>query len=148
MKVVESISGIPVTISQIPSAEGNKESGGTKSKDVMSSVSATSDEGNILVGIPVLDNDSVAMKIVAPRRKNYIVPGVKKARASIADDQELDEIVVVGGRPSAVASTIMGSEKFKPQLLKNIPSAFGESDIMKIALTLLALPLLERRRAE
>ena len=136
VKVVESISGIPVTISQIPSAEGNKESSGTKSKDVMSPVSATSDEGNILVGIPVLDNDSVAMKIVAPRRKNYIVPGVKKARASIADDQELDEIVVVGGRPSAVASTIMGSEKFKPQLLKNIPSAFGESDIMKIALTL------------
>ena len=31
---------------------------------------------------------------------------------------------------------MMGSEKFKPQLLKNIPSAFGESDIMKIVLTL------------
>jgi hypothetical protein len=30
----------------------------------------------------------------------------------------------------------MGSEKFKPQLLKNIPSAFGESDIMKVVLTL------------
>ena len=61
---------------------------------------------------------------------------MKKARASISDDQELDEIVVVGGRPSAVKSTTMGSEKFKPVLLKNIPSAFGESDIMKIVLSL------------
>ena len=64
------------------------------------------------------------------------MPGVKKARASIADDQELDEIVVVGGRPSAVNNMMMGSEKFKPILLKNIPSAFGESDIMKIVLSL------------
>ena len=63
-------------------------------------------------------------------------PGVKKAKASLSDDQELDEIVVVGGRPSAVKNMMMGSEKFKPVLLKNIPSAFGESDIMKIVLTL------------
>ena len=64
------------------------------------------------------------------------MPGVKKAKASISDDQELAEIVVVAGRQSAVKSTTMGSEKFKPQLLKNIPSAFGESDIMKVVLTL------------
>ena len=91
-------------------------------------------DSDLLPGIPVLDDDSVAMAI-APS-KTYIVPGVKKARASISDDQELDEIVVVGGRPSAVKSTTMGSEKFKPVLLKNIPSAFGESDIMKIVLSL------------
>jgi hypothetical protein len=35
-----------------------------------------------------------------------------------------------------VKNPMMGSEKFKPQLLKNIPSAFGESDIMKVVLTL------------
>ena len=91
-------------------------------------------DSDLLPGIPVLDDDSVAMAI-APS-KTYIVPGVKKARASISDDQELDEIVVVGGRPSAAKSTTMGSEKFKPVLLKNIPSAFGESDIMKIVLSL------------
>ena len=44
--------------------------------------------------------------------------------------------MVVGGRQSAVNNMMIGSEKFKPQILKNIPSAFGESDIMKIALTL------------
>lgn len=88
-----------------------------------------------IMGIPVLDSVLVASPS-SSRAKTYIVPGVKKAKASVADDQELDEIVVLGGRPSAVRSTIMGSEKFKPQLLKNIPSAFGESDIMKIVLTL------------
>ena len=64
------------------------------------------------------------------------MPGVKKAKVSVADDQELAEIVVVGGRQSAVNNMMMGAEKFKPQILKNIPSAFGESDIMKIMLTL------------
>lgn len=90
----------------------------------------------LIPGIPVLDNDSIAMAASAARTKVYVVPGAKKARASVADDQELAEIVVVGGRQSAVDNLMMGSEKFKPQILKNIPSAFGESDIIKIVLTL------------
>ena len=94
------------------------------------------DETALIKGVPVLDNDSVALNVVSTKTRAYIVPGVKKARASIADDQELDEIIVVGGRQSAVNNIMLGSEKFKPQLLKNIPSAFGESDIMKIVLTL------------
>ena len=97
--------------------------------------SSNKDE-SILPGIPVLDNDSVAMAVAPTKTRTYIVPGVKKAKASLSDDQELDEIVVVGGRLSAVKNMMMGSEKFKPVLLKNIPSAFGESDIMKIVLTL------------
>ena len=94
------------------------------------------DEASLITGIPVLDNDSVATTVTPSKTKVYIVPGVKKARASIADDQELAEIVVVGGRQSAVENMMMGAEKFKPQILKNIPSAFGESDIMKIVLSL------------
>ena len=89
----------------------------------------------LITGIPVLDSDTVAMT-GSTKTRVYVVPGVKKARASIADDQELAEIVVVGGRQSTVNNTMMGAEKFKPQILKNIPSAFGESDIMKIVLTL------------
>ena len=96
----------------------------------------TIDESTLVAGIPVLDNDSVASSVGSKNTKVYIVPGVKKAKAIIADDQELAEIVVVGGRQSAVKNMMMGSEKFKPQILKNIPSAFGESDIMKIVLTL------------
>ena len=94
------------------------------------------DDSKLITGIPVLDSDSVAMTTGSTNTKVYVVPGVKKAKASISDDQELAEIVVVAGRQSAVKSTTMGSEKFKPQVLKNIPSAFGESDIMKIVLTL------------
>ena len=56
----------------------------------------------LITGIPVLDNDSVAAAVASTKTKTYIVPGVKKAKASLSDDQELDEIVVVGGRPSAV----------------------------------------------
>ena len=93
-------------------------------------------EDSLITGIPVLDSDTVSIAVGSSKTKVYVVPGVKKAKASVADDQELDEIVVVGGRQSAVKSITMGSEKFKPQLLKNIPSAFGESDIMKIVLTL------------
>ena len=105
---------------------------------VQGNVSPSGDDGeagsSLITGIPVLDDDSVATTVITTR--TYIVPGVKKARASVADVQELDEIVVVGGRLSVVDNMMMGSEKFKPQLLKNIPSALGESDIMKIVLSL------------
>ena len=90
----------------------------------------------LITGIPVLDSDTVSISTGSANSKVYVVPGVKKAEASIADDHELAEIVVVSGRQSAVKSTLIGSEKFKPELLKNIPSAFGESDIMKVVLTL------------
>jgi hypothetical protein len=136
MRVVESVSGSPIS---------RREEYGVRSEN--SSVADNSLQGNLtphsqidnsalITGIPVLDNDSVATTVVPSKTKVYIVPGVNKARASVADDQELAEIVVVGGRQSAVNNLVMGSEKFKPQILKNIPSAFGESDIMKIVLTL------------
>jgi len=91
---------------------------------------------SLIAGIPVLDSDTISITAGSANARTYIIPGAKKARASIADDQELAEIVVVAGRQSVVQSTTMGAEKFKPQLLKNIPSAFGESDIMKVVLTL------------
>ena len=91
---------------------------------------------SLITGIPVLDNDTVATVSGSTQTKFYLAPGVMKAKASVADDQELAEIVVVGGRQSAVKNMMMGSEKFKPQILKNIPSALGESDIMKIVLTM------------
>ena len=93
------------------------------------------DETKLIAGIPVLDIDTITAA-GSSKTKVYVVPGVKKAKVSVADDQELAEIVVVGGRQSAVNNMMMGAEKFKPQILKNIPSAFGESDIMKIMLTL------------
>ncbi len=141
VKVVESLNGRPTPL-PLPHKEGSRYSQdelAKKEQAVLVTTPLPQREGleeGLLSGIPVLDNDSVATAVAPTKTKTYIVPGVKKARASISDDQELDEIVVVGGRPSAVKSTTMGSEKFKPVLLKNIPSAFGESDIMKIVLSL------------
>ena len=141
VKVVESLSGSPTPL-PLPEREGNRFSQDELAHNEQT-VEVTTPlphreglEESLLSGIPVLDNDSIATAVTSTTTKTYVVPGVKKAKASIADDQELDEIVVVGGRLSAVKNMMMGSEKFKPMLLKNIPSAFGESDIMKIVLSL------------
>ena len=141
VKVVESLNGRPTPL-PLPHKEGSRYSQdelAKKEQAVLVTTPLPQREGleeGLLSGIPVLDNDSVATAVAPTKTRTYIVPGVKKAKASLSDDQELDEIVVVGGRPSAVNNMMMGSEKFKPVLLKNIPSAFGESDIMKIVLTL------------
>ena len=137
-KVIESVSGTPMpkTYSERQEERGRRIVQHPSLSIDENAVAGT--DNPLVAGIPVLDNDSAALAVASTRNKTrtYIVPGVKKAKASIADDQELDEIVVVGGRPSAVNNIMMGSEKFKPILLKNIPSAFGESDIMKIVLSL------------
>ena len=52
------------------------------------------------------------------------------------DDHLLDEVVVVQGRVEAVKTTQMGMEKLRPALLKNIPLAMGEADVMKMLQTL------------
>ena len=137
MKLVEGMRGerLEVRGESIVAGVNSKEESALSPQP--SSLPTVSVNDSLLVaGIPVLDVDSLANSAGSPNTKVYFVPGVKKARASVADDQELAEIVVVGGRQSAVKNMMMGSEKFKPQILKNIPSAFGESDIMKIVLTL------------
>ena len=140
-KVVESL---PQQATQpLNPTPNHSRAGGESEESVANLPSHTGEVGggfggpeSFITGIPVLDNDSVARAVGSSKTKVYMVPGVKKAMASVADDQELSEIVVVGGRQSAVNNMMMGSEKFKPMVLKNIPSAFGESDIMKIVLTL------------
>ena len=131
VKVTESILGSPIS-----RGDGANVILADTSVTEEPSPSDTIDAATLIAGIPVLDTDSVVTEVSSANTKVYFVPGVKKAKASIADDQELDEIVVVGGRQSAVNNMMIGAEKFKPQILKNIPSAFGESDIMKIVLTL------------
>jgi len=94
----------------------------------------------ITPGIPVLDDKAMPVLQLGYGNSGesnvYIVAGDRKAAQSLSDDHELGEILVVAGRQNTVKSVSMGSEKFKPQLLKNIPSALGESDIMKIVLSL------------
>ena len=143
VKVTESISGSPLQNPDFLSTAANNQQETPRVSEVSPGTEASgsralapTDDTAFVTGIPVLDSDSVAMAVVPTRTRVYIVPGVKKARESIADDHELAEIVVIGGHQSALNSLMVGAEKFKPQILKNIPSAFGESDIMKILLTL------------
>ena len=44
----------------------------------------------------------------------------------------LAEVLVTGGRVEAVKNTSLGMEKLKPSLLKNIPTAMGEVDVLKL----------------
>ena len=136
MKVVGSVSGTPLSPDNSLQSDLLPPSTLNLPPSTLHLPPSSVSDSALITGIPVLDSDSVAMSGASSKTKVYVVPGVKVARASVADDQELAEIVVVGGRQSAVESITMGSEKFKPQVLKNIPSAFGESDIMKIVLTL------------
>ena len=44
----------------------------------------------------------------------------------------MEEVLVTAGRVEAVKSTALGMEKIKPALLKNIPMAMGEVDVLKM----------------
>ena len=48
----------------------------------------------------------------------------------------LEEVLVTGGRVEAVKNTSLGMEKITPSLLKNIPTAMGEVDVLKMVQTL------------
>lgn len=52
------------------------------------------------------------------------------------DDHLLDEVVIVSDRLHNVKSTQLGVERFRPALLKNIPTAMGEVDLLKMLQTL------------
>lgn len=52
------------------------------------------------------------------------------------EDHLLDEVVVTSGRVENVRGLQLGMEKFQPKLLKNIPTAMGEVDVLKMIQTL------------
>lgn len=69
------------------------------------------------------------------RRFQLYADGI--ARIELGEDARmLDEIVIQAGRVAQVHSTQMGVEKFNPALLKNLPSAMGEADVLKMLQTL------------
>ena len=48
----------------------------------------------------------------------------------------LEEVVVTGGRLENIKNVALGMEKIQPSLLKNIPTALGEVDVLKMVQTL------------
>lgn len=51
------------------------------------------------------------------------------------EDHMLDEVLIVSGRIQNVKSVQLGMEKLQPALLKNIPTAMGEVDVLKMIQT-------------
>ena len=88
VKVVEGIPGVPYREPERQQLED---------RPTIPSPSVTPIDDKMLIsGIPVIDTDTITTGSV--KTTTYIIPGVKKARASVSDDQELAEIVVVAGR--------------------------------------------------
>ncbi len=61
-------------------------------------------------------------------------PGIDKLDP-IRETRSLSEVEVVGFRQK-ISQQVSGLESFRPSLLKNVPLAIGEADVLKLALTL------------
>lgn len=66
-------------------------------------------------------------------RRQFMMYGDGIAHIELEEENHLlDEVLVVSGRVQNVKSTQLGMEKFQPSLLKNIPTAMGEADVLKM----------------
>lgn len=63
------------------------------------------------------------------------------------EDHMLDEVLIVSGRIQNVKSVQLGMEKLQPALLKNIPTAMGEVDVLKMIQTLPGIKTVGRHQA-
>ena len=93
VKVVQSLSGTPI----IKEERGERKEERENPSGARLPVAFPLSSDSLITGIPVLDSDTVSIAAGSAKTKVYVVPGVKKAKASISDDQELAEIVVVAG---------------------------------------------------
>lgn len=85
-------------------------------------------------GKQVLKMQSVGMK---PTRRQVILYSSGLLNIEMEEDVvALKEVVVEAERDANVTGMQMGVERLDIQSIKQMPSAFGEADIMKIALTL------------
>ena len=99
---------------------------------------ATDRQGNFTIKLPVGYNtiEINGLNIKGTRRQ-FMVYGDGTAHIELEEENHLlDEVVIVSGRVQNVRSTQLGMEKFQPSLLKNIPTAMGEVDLLKMLQTL------------
>lgn len=85
-------------------------------------------------GYHVLELQGVNVK---DARRQLMLYADAEVRIDLEEENHLlDEILVVGGRTEAVKTTTLGMEKIRPSLMKNIPTAMGEVDVLKMVQTL------------
>lgn len=70
-------------------------------------------------------------------RRQILLNGAGKLDIELEEESyALDEVVITSGRIENVKETQMGLEKLQMKEIKNIPTAFGEADILKVIQTL------------
>lgn len=98
----------------------------------------TNHQGEFTIDLPVGYNilEISGMHIKATHRQ-FMLYGEGIAHIELEEeDHMLDEVLIVSGRIQNVKSVQLGMEKLQPALLKNIPTAMGEVDVLKMIQTL------------
>ena len=99
---------------------------------------ATDRQGNFSIQLPVGYNTIEINGLnIKETRRQFMLYGEGNTHIELEEeDHLLDEVIIVSGRVQNVRSTQLGMEKFQPSLLKNIPTAMGEVDVLKMLQTL------------
>ncbi|MBQ8240592.1 MAG: TonB-dependent receptor plug domain-containing protein [Bacteroides sp.] len=98
-------------------------------------IAATTDvdgrfEIELVPGYNVLELQGISVK---DARRQLMLYADADVRIELEEQNlMLEEVLVTGGRVEAVKSTALGMEKITPSLLKNIPTAMGEVDVLKM----------------
>ena len=81
-------------------------------------------------GYSLLELQGVSVK---DARRQLILYADANVRIELEEQNfMMEEVLVTGGRVETVQNTVLGMEKIKPALLKNIPMAMGEVDVLKM----------------
>lgn len=98
----------------------------------------TDRQGHFIIQLPaghsVLEIKGMNIK---ETRRQFMLYGDGSIQIELEEENHLlDEVVITSGRVENVKGTQLGMEKLQPALLKNIPTAMGEVDVLKMIQTL------------
>ena len=98
----------------------------------------TDREGNFSISLPqglcVLELKGMNIK---ETRRQYMLYSDGNTQIEIEEEAHmLDEVLITSGRVENVKGTQLGVEKLQPAKLKNIPTALGEVDVLKMVQSL------------
>jgi len=98
----------------------------------------TDRQGNFTIKLPAGYNSiEVTGVSIKETRRQFMMYGDGNTHIELEEENHLlDEVVIVSEGLEKVRSTQLGMEKFQPSLLKNIPTAMGEVDVLKMIQTL------------
>ncbi len=101
-------------------------------------VATTDKNGNYTVRLPSgrIQLDISGVNIKASRRQLMLYEDGTLNIVLAEEPHQLDEVTVIAQRANNVRSVQLGMEKIQVPKIKNIPTAFGETDILKVVQSL------------